>query len=125
MSADTSIDVTFNPVVQVAITNNGTECVYDADHLANNPVVIKAGRQLSVYNAGTGLGFVIHSDNANGLPHETQAAPGTGPGQAYTNTITADDTVTHSFYCHPGITGTLQEAAGVNQAMRPAYKAVN
>ncbi len=68
------LEVTFNPSLRVTFTNSGTNCVYPTDHMVNNPWKIKMGRQLAVYNGGSGLGFIIHADNQDGLNHEAQRA---------------------------------------------------
>ncbi|MEP6862757.1 MAG: myxococcus cysteine-rich repeat containing protein [Deltaproteobacteria bacterium] len=116
MTADASVDVTFNPVFRVTYTNSGTNCVYPTDGLLNNPYKVKVGRKLSIYNGGNGFGFVIHGDGQNGLQHETIGTPGTTPGNAYTsNALTDDGGGKHQFYCHGPVAGDLTEATGAQR----------
>jgi len=123
LTADASVGTTFNPVLDVVFTNNGTDCVYPVDHTVQNPWNIKMGRKIAVYNGGNGLGFIIHANNQDGFNHETQATPGTLPGQAYmSNAMTGTAGDEDTFYCHP-MTGVLAEPAAL-VAQRNYYKLV-
>lgn len=119
MSADTSIDVTFNPVYRVTYTANNGNCVYPTDGTVANPYLVKAGRKLAVYNGGNSLAFVIHGPQApgiDGFQHENTGGTGTPAGMAYmSDTLTtADGSTPINFYCHSGTANTLNGATTGN-----------
>jgi hypothetical protein len=119
LSADASVDVTFNPVFRVTYTNNGTNCVYPTDGTVAAPYVVKAGRKLAVFNGGNSLAFVIHgpqAPGADGFQHENTGGTGTPAGMAYmSDTLTtADTTGPIQFYCHSGTANTLSGATTGN-----------
>ncbi len=128
--ATVTIPTTFNPVLDVTFTDDGTgKCAYPIGHGVNNPYQIKVGRQIAVYNgSAVVLGMIVHTNAAiAGLPHEEpRVAPGTQPTQAYVSTIgpTAQPGDEDTFYCHdPNTPLTMLGDAGVT-ANYPALKVV-
>lgn len=119
LSADATVDVTFNPVFRVTYTANGTNCAYPTDGTVANPYKVKAGRKLAVFNGGNSLAFVIHgpaSPGVEGFQHESTSPPGTAAGAAYmSDTLTYDNAAGPiQFYCHSGTQNTLSGATTGN-----------
>lgn len=101
--ATATVAVTFNPVLDITISDANGTCNYPP--LATHNV--KAGRQLALYNGSTTKVMVIHTlKTISGFDHEA-TTPGTGPGQAYINTLTTAGQQDQP-YCH--YNGTAEEA---------------
>jgi hypothetical protein len=107
--ASTSVNVTFNPVLDVTFNDSGAgKCVYPVGKGVNTPWMITAGRQIKVINGSATLGLQVHTNGSvAGFPHENNVTP---PGEAYTRTVTTAGDI-DEFYCHAG-TNTMTEQAG-------------
>jgi hypothetical protein len=123
-TVDMPVAVTFNPVLAIQFNDNAGKCVYPVNRGANNPWLLKVGRQIKVTNGSATLSMVVHSQNVAGFPHESDA-DFRAPGTSYIKTPTAvGDQGT--FYCHnpnTGVTGPAMTDSG-NSALYQVLRVV-
>jgi len=123
---DATVATTFNPILDVTFADDGAGlCVYDTNHLLNNPFQIKVGRTIHVINGSATLPFTVHVDSGiTGFPHESGTSPA---GGMYTGTfVTADAPGQVSFYCHDNGVRPANTMIDMNKtaATRPQLKII-